>query len=228
MSSCWTLLICSVQHMVSVSHGFPSGDINHRVGRDSKRREEAVPFPLALLLLFFLFSLTSAIVLGFTVHLLWQAGEYHAQLLLPTAPHCPRSPRLMYNRIQMTTLDTGPGESHFSFPLPHLDPPRLCVCSCSRHCTCSACSPPLFASPSTRPLPRARHLDGHKAGPKGLWQLIHPQSLLPGHHLPRGAQEHHHLEQPAATVQAGAPKQWAPSPAQWAEPLSRRPYHGHR
>ena len=91
-----------------------------------------------------------------------QAGEYHPQLLLPTAPCCSWSPRLTYNRIWMTTLGTGPAESHFSFPLPHLDPPWLRFCSCSRRCTCNVCSPSLFASPSTSPLPRAGHLGGHR------------------------------------------------------------------
>lgn len=196
--------------MASVSHGFP------RLGREQQKERRACTIsPYFAATLFSFLLLTSAIVLEFTVHLLWQ-GPAKQGNIIPS-----------YSSQLLHTVHGHPGWCTIEFgwlcwALGLQNPISLSHYPAWTHHVCAPAAVPgttpavfaapfLFASPSTSPLPRAGHLAGHGAGPKGLWWLIHPQRLLPGHRMPRGAQEHHRPEQPAARAQPGAPRQWAPS-----------------
>lgn len=210
--------------LASGSHGFPSSDINHHQKRAAE--EEAVLFPLGLLLFFLFFCSPQLYCLD------WlfvrcdkgsQAGEFHPQLLLPTALHCSQSPSSTYNRIWIATLCTQPGESCFSFPLPHLDPLWLHFCRWSRHHTYSVCSPPAFCQPQYKNPPQSC---------ESGWSVSSLQRALTAH-LSLGSGDISPMElgnpttsSQAAAVQPGA-LQWALSPAQSAEPLSKSPHHGH-
>lgn len=134
-------LICSVQHMASVSQGFPRGNIHHRGRREQQKERKGCIIFLTLLLLFFL-SLTSATVLVLTVCLLCKGepnGGCPPQLLLPNTLHCPRSPRLLFNKIWMTALGTGP-EEYIS--LSHCTAWSHCGCaSVAGSGTCTVCIP---------------------------------------------------------------------------------------
>lgn len=170
VSSCWVWLIRPAQHMATVSHGFPRGDINHGVRIEAAKGEKRLYhfpwfccyssfFPLTHLRYSAWIDCPSAVTRDS------QAEEYHPQLLLPKAPHCPQSPRSTYNRIGMTTLGNGPAESHSSLPLPAWTHHGCTSAAVPGTASAVFAAPHLFASPSTSPLPRAGHRGGQECFP---------------------------------------------------------------
>lgn len=60
----WMWLICSVQHMASVSQGFPMGWVSHRDKREQqKERRSRIVFLTAAVLSFFSLTLATVLVL---------------------------------------------------------------------------------------------------------------------------------------------------------------------
>lgn len=134
----WMWLICSVQHMASVSQEFPMGCVSHRDRREQqKERRSQIVFLTAAGLLSF-FSLTLATVLVLTAVQGGAKRGCHTQLLLPNTLHCPGSLRLLFNRVWMTALGTGPGES---ISLSHCPAHSHCGCASSAVSgTCAVCN----------------------------------------------------------------------------------------
>lgn len=135
--------------MASVTHGFPSGDINHRVRREQQQeRRGCIIFPGFAATLLSFPSLTSAVALRFTVHVLWQ-GPAQQGNIIPSY-----SSQLLHTVAQVDVQeDSGEYTGHWAWRIPFLFPGALqwlCFCSCSKHRNCSVCSPPSFLPPPVR------------------------------------------------------------------------------
>lgn len=127
--------LLDVADLLSPTYGFSQsrflrGSINHRGRREQQKERRGCIIFLNLLLLFFPSFPSPQLQC-----LYWQSACYargsqmggcHAQLLLPKTLHCPQSPRLLFSRIWMIALGTGPGES---ISLSH--------CPAQSHCGCA-------------------------------------------------------------------------------------------